>query len=697
MRVPQLCLLLALGVGFVQAQTGVPTAPSAPIALTSVATEQPLTSFPYTPGLDVSAMDTKANPCEDFYQYSCGGWMHNNPIPADQSNWSVYGKLYQDNQRFLWGILDQLAQRSAGNSATQQQLGDYFAACMDESRVEQLGAAPLQAWLQQVDAMASRADLAPLLARAHLATGSAGLFFGFGSDQDFSNSTSVIAFAVGGGLSLPDRDYYLKNDARSVALRKQYVAHVARTFVLLGATDAMAAQQAATVLRVETALARATLSQVDKRDPYKLFHKMTRSQLQALTPGFDWDAYLTASGLGDVKDINVTEPAYFKTMGRQLGSLALMDAKVYLRWHLARALSPLLSTPFVNAHFDFFSKTLLGVPQLAPRWKRCVGLADAQLGEALGQEFVARAFGPELKAKTLQMTLQIEQAMLDDLQQLDWMSAPTKARAIEKLKTIINKIGYPDRWRDYSSVQVARDDFFGNVSRATQFESRRQLNKIGKPLDRGEWGMTPPTVNAYYSAQMNDINFPAGILQPPLYDPKMDDAPNYGNTGGTIGHELTHAFDDEGRQFDAKGNLKNWWTPQDNRRFNARAQCIVKQYAQYMVVDTIKINSRLTLGEDIADLGGMVLAWTAWKVQTAAVTPETREGLTPEQRFFVGFAQWACENNRPEDMRVKAVTDPHSPGRYRVNGVVANMPEFAKAFACKPGSAMVSAKPCRVW
>jgi endothelin-converting enzyme/putative endopeptidase len=659
--------------------------------------EQPLRELPYTPGLDVSAMDTRASPCEDFYQYSCGGWMQNNPIPPDQSRWSVYGKLYQDNQRFLWGILDQLAQHNAGSSGAQQQLGDYFAACMDESRIEQLGAAPLQTWLQQVNAIASRADLAGFLARAQLATGHSGLFFGFGSDQDFSNSTSVIAFAVGGGLSLPDRDYYLKSDEPSVALRQKYLSHMANTFALLGEAEEEAARGAATVLRVETALARATLSQVNKRDPYKLFHKMKRAQLQALTLGFDWDSYFSALALGDVNAINITEPAFFKALARQLRSLPLADIKVYLRWHLTHAMSPLLSTPFVNAHFDFFSRTLLGVPQLAPRWKRCVGLADAQLGEALGQEFVTRSFAPELKAKTLQMTLQIEQAMHDDLQQLDWMSATTKARAVEKLKTIINKIGYPDRWRDYSAVLVSRDDFFGNVTRATLFETRRQLDKIGKPLDRGEWGMTPPTVNAYYSAQMNDINFPAGVLQPPLYDPRMDDAPNYGNTGGTIGHELTHAFDDEGRQFDAQGNLKNWWTPQDNRRFNARTACIVKQYGQYTVVDDIKINSRLTLGEDIADLGGMVLAWTAWKMQTANVPQESRDGLTPEQRFFVGFAQWACENNRPEDLRVKAVTDPHSPGRYRVNGVVANMPEFARAFACKPGSAMVSAKPCKVW
>ena len=659
--------------------------------------DHPLSEFPYTPGLDLSAMDAKANPCEDFYQYSCGGWMQNNPIPADQSRWSVYGKLYQDNQRFLWGILDKLAQRNGAIDSRQLQLGDYFAACMDEAQVEQLGALPLQPWLRHVDSIASPAELADFLGQAHAAMGDSGLLFGFGSDQDFSNSANVIAFAVGGGLSLPDRDYYLKNDARFQSLRQAYLAHVARTFGLLGESAALAGQHAATVLRIETALARASLSQVDKRDPYKLFHKMKRARLQALTPGFDWNAYLHAAGASTVQEFNVTEPAFFKAMGQQLRSLPLQDIKVYLRWHVTHALSPMLSSAFVNEHFDYFSKTLLGVAQLQPRWKRCVHGVDAQLGEALGQEFVARAFGPELKAKTLHMTQQIEQAMQDDLQQLDWMSAPTKVRATEKLKSIINKIGYPDRWRDYSAVVVDRADYFGNVSRATQFEFRRQLDKIGKPLDRGEWGMTPPTVNAYYSAQMNDINFPAGVLQPPLYDPRMDDAPNYGNTGGTIGHELTHAFDDEGRQFDAHGNLKNWWSARDNQRFQQRAQCIVNQYARYTVVDDIKINSQLTLGEDIADLGGMVLAWMAWKVQTAHVPPGNRDGFTPGQRLLIGFAQWACENNRPEDLRVKAVTDPHSPGRYRVNGVAANLPEFARAFACKPGSAMVSAKPCRVW
>ena len=667
------------------------------MGLPASAQDKPLTEFPYTPGLDVSAMDTSANPCEDFYQFTCGGWMKNNPIPADQSRWSVYGKLYQDNQRFLWGILDTLSRKTSGNTSNQQKIGDYYAACMNEAAIEQRGAAPMHPALDDIAAMRSKSDLPALLAKLHLSIADNGLYFGFGSDQDFSDSNSVIAFAVGGGLSLPDRDYYTNSDAKSKDLRAKYLAHVARVFALMGDAPALVKQHAATVLRTETTLARATLSVVDRRDPYKLFHKMDLAQLQALTPGFDWGVYLQAMGLAEVRAFNVTEPQFYKAMARHWKASSLDDIKVYLRWHVAHAQASSLSSAFVAENFNFFSKTLHGTPAQQPRWKRCVALVDAQLGEALGQEFVDRAFGPELKQKTLLMTEQIEQAMQDELQQLDWMSPATKIKAAEKLKTVVNKIGYPDKWRDYSSIAIARDDFYGNVTRAMQFEVRRQLDKIGKPLDRGEWGMTPPTVNAYYSAQMNDINFPAGVLQPPLFDPKMDDAPGYGNTGGTIGHELIHGFDDEGRQFDAQGNLKNWWTPQDTAKFQQRAQCIVNQYAKYTVVDNIKINSKLTLGEDMADLGGMVLAWTAWKVQTTVVKPESRDGFTPEQRFFIGFAQWACENNRPEAARVQAATDPHSPGKYRVNGVVVNLPEFAKAFSCKPGAAMVAAKPCKVW
>jgi len=686
MKRPRLLLATALA-----AALGFPASAQTP------APETPLTSLPYTPGLDVGAMDKSADPCVDFYQFACGGWIRNNPIPPDESRWSVYGKLARDNQRFLWGILDGLAKSTTGRSLTQQKIGDYFAACMDEAAVEKSGGRPLKPYLDRIFGMKSKRDLPAALAGLHLATGGGGLFFVFGSNQDFADSTRVIAFAAAGGLGLPDRDYYTKDDGKSKEIRARYAAHVARMFELLGDSPEAAKREAAKVMEIETALARASLTRTERRDPYQLFHKMDAGGLKALTPGFDWDVYLKTAGLSRLNTFNVTEPEFFKELDRQWQALGLADIKTYLRWHAAHATAPFLSSAFVNEDFDFFGKTLYGAPELRPRWKRCVALVDAQLGEALGQEFVSRAFSPELKRKTLLMTKQIEQAMEDDLKRLEWMSAATRQKALEKLHAIVNKIGYPDKWRDYGPVEVKRDDFAGNVMRANLFESRRKLAKIGKPLDRGEWGMTPPTVNAYYNPQMNDINFPAGVLQPPLYDPKMDDAPNYGNTGGTIGHELTHGFDDEGRQFDAQGNLKDWWTEKDAKEFNDRAQCIVDQYAQYTIVDDVKINSRLTEGEDIADLGGLVLALLAWKAETAGTRPESSEGFTPEQRFFVGYAQWACEHHRPEDLRARALTDAHSPGKYRVNGLVVNMPEFERAFSCKAGAPMVRENRCRVW
>ena len=668
-----------------------------PASAQTAAPETPLTSLPYTPGLDVSATDKSADPCVDFYQFACGGWIRNNPIPPDESRWSVYGKLAQDNQRFLWGILDSLAKGTTGRSLTQQKIGDYFAACMDEAAVEKSGGRPLKPTLDRIFRMKSKRDLAALLAGLHLATGGSGFFFVFGSNQDFADSTSVIAFAGAGGLGLPDRDYYTKDDDKSKEIRARYVAHVGRMFELLGDSPEAAKREAAKVMEIETTLAKASLTRTQRRDPYQLFHKMDAKGLKALTPGFDWDVYLKTAGLSRLNTFNVTEPEFFKELERQWQALSLADIKTYLRWHAAHATAPFLSSAFVNEDFDFFGRTLYGAPELRPRWKRCVALVDAQLGEALGREFVSRAFSPELKQKTLHMTKQVEQAMEDDLNRIEWMSAATRQKALEKLHAIVNKIGYPDKWRDYGSVEVRRGDFAGNVARANLFESRRRLAKIGKPLDRGEWSMTPPTVNAYYDPQMNDINFAAGVLQPPLYDPKMDDAPNYGNTGGTIGHELTHGFDDEGRQFDAHGNLKDWWTEKDAREFNDRAQCIVDQYAQYTIVDEIRINSKLTEGEDIADLGGLVLAWMAWKAETVNAKPQVRDGFTPEQRFFVGYAQWACEHHRPEDLRARALTDAHSPGKYRVNGLVVNMPEFERAFSCKAGQPMVRENRCRVW
>ncbi|MEO8187130.1 MAG: M13 family metallopeptidase [Burkholderiaceae bacterium] len=673
-----------------QAPAGQPSQPTK-------STETPLSSLPYTPGLDLRAMDKAVDPCVDFYQYSCGGWMKSNPIPPDQAAWNVYRKLAQDNQRFLWGILDGLARPGAGRTAVQQKIGDHFAACMDETTIEKLGSTPLRLYLDRIARMTSKQDLPKVLAELQMVTADDGLFFGFDSDQDFSDATKVIAFASAGGIGLPDRDYYLKDDDKSKETRAQYVAHVTKSFELLGDTHEAAERNAGTVMSIETALAKATLSRVDRRDPYNLFHKLNFEGLQSLTPGFDWSRYLRAVGLNRLRAFNVTEPAFYKELARQWSSLSLDDIKIYLRWHVTRGLSQHLSSAFVKENFDFYSRTLRGVQEMRPRWKRCVALVDDQLGEALGQEYVKRAFGPKLKADTLRMTLQIEKAMAADIEALDWMTPPTKQRALEKLRSVVNKIGYPDKWRDYSKLEIKAGQYIGNVERANLFEKRRRLAKIGKPLERKEWFMTPPTVNAYYNPQMNDINFPAGILQPPLYDPAMDDAPNYGNTGATIGHELTHGFDDQGRKFDAKGNLKDWWTAKDDEEFSRRSQCIVDQYAEYTVVDDIKINSKLTLGEDVADLGGLILAWMAWTVESANKNLESRDGLTPDQRFFIGNAQWGCENDRPENQRVRALTDPHSPARYRINGLVVNMPEFEKAFTCKPGQPMVRENRCRVW
>lgn len=662
-----------------------------------VVDDKPVTALPYTPSLDLPSMDKLADPCVDFYQYTCGGWMKKNPIPADQASWSVYGKLTVDNQRFLWGILDELAKKTTGRNATQQKIGDYFSACMNEAEVEKLGAAPLKPALDEIAALKNKKDLAVLLGREHLANATQDLFFGFGSDQDFSDSSQIIAFATAGGLGLPDRDYYTKSEAKSEEIRQKYLIHVQKMLQLLGDEPDVAHREAATIMQIETALAKASLTRVEQRDPHNLFHKMDRKQLQALTPDFDWNTYLKTAGIDQVSTFNVTEPKFYQELDRQMQSNSLSDLKTYLRWHIASANAAFLSSKFVQQNFDFYSHTLRGVEEIAPRWKRCVRLVDGQLGEALGQEFVNRAFSQETKQSTLRMTKLIEQAMEDDIKQLTWMGPETKKQALEKLHSVVNKIGYPDKWRDYSSVEIKRDDFVGNVHRATMFEARRELAKIGKPLDRGEWGMTPPTVNAYYNPQMNDINFPAGVLQPPLYDPKLDDAPNYGNTGGTIGHELTHGFDDQGRQFDAKGNLRDWWTKEDSEQFEKRAQCIVDQYAGYTIVDDIKINSKLTEGEDVADLGGLILAYLAWKADTQGKQLENRDGFTPDQRFFIGYAQWACENQRPENLRASAITNEHSPGKYRVNGLVVNIPEFQQAFSCKAGQPMVRENRCRVW
>ncbi|MDR3762836.1 MAG: M13 family metallopeptidase [Acidobacteriota bacterium] len=670
------------------------TAPAKPAA----AAEKPLTALPYTPSLDLNSMDTTADPCADFYQFTCGGWMKHNPIPGDQANWSVYGKLANDNYQFLWGILDDLSKSTGKRTPVQKQLGDFFGSCMDEPRIEALGAKPLEPELKAIARIRSAKELLPYLAaRNRESYYYGGPLFTVGSAQDFGDASSVIASLEAGGLGLPDRDYYFKTDAKSVETRAKYAEHVANMLVLIGEKPEQAKAAAAAVLKLETGLAGKTLTLVEKREPHNLYHKMTPAELKALVPAFDWDDYFKQDNFPAFTAVNVDQPEFFKLVNSLLEKEDIAIWRAYLRWNLVRARSPYLSRAFVDEDFAFYRKYLRGTSELAPRWKRCVQYADHNLGDALGQEFVRRTFTGKTKEDTVRMTQRIEGVMEQEIKGLDWMSPETKEQALIKLHGIRNKVGYPDKWRDYSSVNVAGKDFAGNVVRLRRFETNRQIQKIGKPLDRNEWMMSAPTVNAYYDPQMNDINFPAGVLQPPLYDPKMDDAPNYGNTGSTIGHELTHGFDDEGRQFDANGNLKDWWSDADAKKFEEKINCVRDQFATYTVVDDIKINSKLTSGEDVADLGGTLLAYIAWKEATKDLNLAPRDGYTPDQRFFIGFAQWACENVRPEASRLQALTNPHSPGKYRINGIVADLPEFQKAFGCKAGQPMVSPKACRVW
>jgi endothelin-converting enzyme/putative endopeptidase len=669
---------------------------SAAVAAAIVAA-QPIAQLPYSPSLDTTSMDLSAKPCENFAKYACGNWVKKNPIPQDQASWDVYSKLAFDNERFLWGLLEDAAKPSADRTPAQQKVGDFYHACMDEGAVEKAGLQPIRHNLDAIGSIRTLADLSRVVIASHMDGSSEETLFELSSDQDFENSQSVITFAARGALGLPDRDYYTKTDAKSVEIRGKYVEHMKHVFGLLGEAPAEAEAHAKQVMEIETALAQSMLTRVEMRDPHKLFHKMSRKEFAALTPALDWDGYFSAAGLGGVQVVNVTEPAFYQALEQQLQAHPVGDWRSFLRWNLIRDASPYLSSPFVNSHFDFYSKYLRGVPEQRPRWRRCVRWVDQNLGEALGQVFVARTFTPETKARTLAMTQEIELAMENDLKTVPWMGEETRKLALTKLHAIVNKIGYPDKWRDYSALEIRPGDFAGNVLRASLFEYKRQLAKIGKPLDRGEWMMTPPTVDAYYNPQMNDINFPAGVLQPPLFDPKMDDAPNYGNTGATIGHELTHGFDDEGRQFDAQGNLKDWWTEKDAAEFEKRTQCVVDQYSGYIAVGDIHINGKLTLGENVADIGGTRLAYYAWKHATRGQTLEPIGGFTPDQRFFIGMAQWACGDMRPEMKRELAITDPHSPLEYRINGVVSDMPEFAQAFSCQVGQPMVRQPACRVW
>ena len=661
--------------------------------LSAPGTAQQTPPSKHEPALDVTSMDRNIDPCVDFFQYSCGGWIKRNPIPADQSSWDTYSKMQDENRERLRRILEEAAKPDPNRSASAQKIGDYYSSCMDEKSIDAKGLDPLKADLEEIAQLKSKAELANITA----SMSHDNVLFGFGSTQDYRDASKEIAEADQGGLGLPDRDYYLKEDAKSVDLRKAYVAHVQKTFELLGDAPTTAAAEAQTVMRIETALAKGSMTRVERRDPKNLDHKLTAPELEKISPEFQWQVYFTKVGLPSLSSLNVTSPTFFKTMSEELQKESLSDWKIYLRWHLVHAYAPALSSAFVNENFAFFGKTLRGQQELQARWKRCTQGVDNDLGEALGQVYVEKYFSPEDKQQALKMVKEIDAAMAQDIDALPWMSAATKQQALVKLHGMANKIGYPDKWRDYSKLEIVRGDELGNVERARKFEMNRELAKIGKPVDRGEWDMTPPTVNAYYNPQMNDINFPAGVLQPPAFDPTSDAAPNYGDTGGTIGHELTHGFDDEGRQFDAQGNLRDWWTAEDGKEFVKRASCISDQYSTYTIIDDIKINGKLTLGEDVADLGGLLLAYMAWKADTKGQDLKPIEDLTPDQRFFVGYGQSWCGETRDETKRLRATVDPHSPEKYRTNGVVSNMPEFQEAFHCKAGSPMVNPNRCRVW
>jgi putative endopeptidase len=659
------------------------------------APQQPLQAMPYLPSLDVNNLDRSVDPCTDFYKFACGGWQQHNPIPADEAGWDVYAKLANDNQQFLWGILEEDA-KATSRTPVQQKVGDYFAACMNTSAIDALGAKPIAPTLLRIDSLTTRPQLlAALTTLDHTTMGN--FFWRANTGQNAVDASTIIVGVGAGGLGLPDRDYYLKTDLKSVKIREQYVAYIQQLLQLAGEPVTQAKSDADATLKIETALAKASLTRVERRDPHKTYHFMPITDLEKLTPSVNWPAFFAAEGAPNLQKLNVSQPEFMKAVESELTSEPVANLRAYLRFHALTAAASYLSHPFEQASFDFYSKTLRGVQAMPPRWKTCTRGVDRNLGEALGQEFVRRTFSADTKIKTHLMTEQIESAMQQEIEGLDWMSPDTKAEALPKLHAIRNKIGYPDHWRDYTALDVKPMDYFGNTVRSNHFETAREWNKLGKPVDRDEWGMTPPTVNAYFNPQMNDINFPAGVLQPPLYDPKEDDAPNYGQTGATIGHELTHAFDDEGRQFDDKGNLRDWWTPQDAKGFEQRIDCQRDQYAQFVVVDDIHINSKLTSGEDVADLGGTLLAYIAWKKQTEGQTLTPAEGFTPDQRFWVGMAQWACSNERPENLRVNAATDPHSPAFARINGVVSNIPQFQKAFGCKVGQPMVHTPSCKVW
>ena len=653
-------------------------------------------AFAQYTGFSVNNIDKSVSPCTDFFEYACGNWNRNNPIPADQSRWGRFNELSERNQTLLKDILETSSAKKQ-RSAVEQKIGDYYSSCMDEKAIEAKGAAPLKPELDRIAAMKDKTELPAEMAR--LARVGAGAFFGAGVAPDYKNSKMMIAHAGQGALTLPDRDYYLKTDPKSTDIRNKYQAHVTRMLELLEYPNPQGA--AKNVVDLETQIAKANMDRVALRNPLNRYHMMTWKEFTTLAPSFNFDRYAEGVGFPKVERLNVINPEFYKSFESILNSASLATLKDYLTWRYLNLNAPMLPAAFVKENFDFFGRTMTGAKELRPRWKRCVAAVDSDLGEALGEKFVESTFGAEAKKRMALMIDDLENALQKDINTLDWMTPATKKRALEKLHAIQNKVGHPEKWRDYTKLEIRPNDALGNSLRANTFSHEWNLSKLGKAPDPTEWHMSPPTVNAYYSPLENNINFPAGILQPPFFDVKMDDAVNYGGIGAVIGHEITHGFDDQGRRFDAQGNMQDWWTPEDAKEYEKRALCVDEQYATYSAspaVTDVKLNGKLTLGENVADNGGLRIAYMALMDRLEGKEKKKLDGFTPEQRLFLGFAQVWCQNMTDEAARLRAQTDPHSPGNWRVNGTLSNMPEFWQAFSCKPGDAMHRGdKACRVW
>lgn len=660
-----------------------------------------MTAAPLDPqhGVNAANLDRTCAPCNDFNQFANGGWMAKNPIPAAYPSWGVDNEVAERNREILHQILEDAAKNTmAVRGSSEQKIGDYYGSCMDTTKIDSEGLKPLEPELDRIQQVA---DLPGLEAEiAHLQSIGVGAFFAVDSTQDFKDSTQVTGEVDQGGLGLPDRDCYTRDDAKSKDQRAEYLKHVAKMFELMGDAPATASAEAQTVMDLETQLAKASQTRVERREPKNVYHRMPQAGVKALAPSFPWEEYFTSVGLAGKGDVNVTAPGFFKEMGQMMAAQPISNWKIYLRWHLINSAATSLSTPFVEEDFHFKGTVLTGTKEILPRWKRCVRFTDRALGEALGQVYVQKAFPPEAKTRALAMVKNLEAALADDIKTLPWMSESTRQQALIKLAAINNKIGYPDKWRDYSALDVQRGPYVENVFRAATFEFHRDLNKVGKPVDRNEWDMSPPTVNAYYNPQLNEIVFPAGILQPPFFDFQADDAINYGAMGSVIGHEMTHGFDDEGSQFDAQGNMKNWWTPDDQKNFDARGACIASQFDGFFVEDKLHENGKLVEGESIADLGGLAIAYAAYqKSWEGKPRPKDIDGFSPEQRFFIAYAQSWAENMRPEYARMLTNMNPHPLPKFRVIGPLSNLPAFAKAFDCKAGDAMVRppASRCEIW